>query len=71
LFSYLLILANSGYALSPRFHVPALPFFLIFAGYGITQTKLNYSTYYVLYLICISAVVIAWNWFKLAGRGMV
>ena len=71
LFSYLLILANSGYALSPRFHVPALPFFLIFAGYGITQTKLNYSTYYVLYLISISTVVVAWNWFKLAGRGLV
>lgn len=70
LFSYLLILANSGYALSPRFHVPALPFFLIFAGYGITQTTRNISTYYVLYLVGISVVVVAWNWFKLAGRGL-
>lgn len=69
--SYLLILANSGYALSPRFHVPALPFLLLFAGYGITQTNRNYSSYYVLYLIVISTVVIAWNWFKLAGRVMV
>lgn len=71
LISYLLILANSGYALSPRFHVPALPFLLLFAGYGITQTNRNYSSYYVLYLIGISSVVIAWNWFKLAGRGLV
>lgn len=70
LFSYLLILANSGYALSPRFHVPALPFFLIFAGYGITQTKRNFSSYYVLYVIGISIVVVAWNWFKLEGRGL-
>jgi hypothetical protein len=69
--SYLLILANSGFALSPRFHVPALPFFLIFAGYGITQTNRNFSSYYVLYVIGISVLVIAWNWFKLAGRGMV
>jgi hypothetical protein len=69
--TYLLILANSGFALSPRFHVPALPFFLIFAGYGITKTTRNYSSYYVLYLIGISAVVIIWNWFKLAGRGLV
>jgi hypothetical protein len=68
--TYLLILANSGFALSPRFHVPALPFLLIFAGYGITQTNRNYSSYYVLYLIGISIVVIGWNWFKLAGRGM-
>jgi hypothetical protein len=71
LVSYLLILANSGFALSPRFHVPALPFFLIFAGYGITQTTKNYSSYYVLYLISISVVVVSWNWFKLAGRGLV
>lgn len=68
--SYLLILANSGFALSPRFHVPVLPFFLIFAGYGITQTTRNISTYYFLYLIGISAIVVAWNWFKLAGRGL-
>lgn len=70
LLSYLLILANSGYALSPRFHMPAIPFFLIFAGYGITQTTRNISSYYILYLIGISIVVIAWNWFKLAGRGL-
>lgn len=69
--SYLLILANSGFALSPRFHVPALPFFLIFAGYGITQITRQSSSYYVLYLIGISIVVVAWNWFKLAGRGLV
>jgi len=68
--TYLLILANSGFALSPRFHVPALPFFLMFAGYGITQTTRNISSYYVLYLIAISTLVIAWNWFKLAGRGL-
>lgn len=68
---YLLILANSGFALSPRFHLPVLPFFLIFAGYGITQTTRNISSYYVLYLIGISIIVVAWNWFKLSGRGLV
>jgi hypothetical protein len=71
LFSYLLILANSGFALSPRFHVPALPFLLLFAGYGITQMNRNFASYYFLYIIGISIVVIAWNWFKLAGRGIV
>jgi len=71
LFSYLLILANSGYALSPRFHMPALPFLLLFAGYGITQTNRNFSSYYVLYIIGIAIVIVGWNWFKLAGRGLV
>lgn len=70
LVSYLLILANSGFAISPRFHVPALPFLLLFAGYGITQTNRAYSSYYILYIIGISIFVIAWNWFKLAGRGL-
>lgn len=69
--TYLLILANSGFALSPRFHVPALPFLLILAGFGITQTNRNYSSYYMLYLIGISTLIVAWNWFKLAGRGLV
>ena len=69
--SYLLILANSGFALSPRFHLPIIPFLLIFAGYGITKTNRNLSSYYVIYLIVISTIVIAWNWFKLAGRGLV
>jgi len=70
LFSYLLILANSGFALSPRFHVPALPFLILFAGYGITQMNRNNSSYYFLYVIGISILIIAWNWFKLAGRGL-
>ena len=69
--TYLLILANSGFALSPRFHVPALPFFLLFAGYGITQVTRQSSSYYVLYLIAISTLVVAWNYFKIAGRGLV
>lgn len=68
--SYLLILANSGFALSPRFHVPALPFLILFAGFGITQTTRSISSYYMVYLIVISILIIAWNWFKLAGRGL-
>jgi len=71
LVTYLLILANSGFALSPRFHVPALPFFMIFAGFGISKTNRTFSSYYFLYIIGISLVVIAWNWFKLAGRGLI
>lgn len=69
--TYLLILANSGYALSPRFHVPALPFLILFAGFGVTQTTRNNASYYVLYVIFISMLVVAWNYFKLAGRGMI
>lgn len=71
LLTYLLVLANSGFALSSRFHVPALPFLILFASYGITQTNRNYTSYYILYLILISVIIIGWNWFKLAGRGLI
>lgn len=72
LFSYLLVLANSGFALSERFHLPAVPFLLMLAGYGVTQTtKRNAGYYFVPYLIVISVIILGWNWFKLKGRGMI
>jgi len=71
LFSYLFILSASGFALSERFHVPALPLILLFAGYGISKTNRQTISYYIPYLIFIALVIIAWNWFKLAGRGIV
>lgn len=68
LFSYLFVLASSGFALSERFHLPIIPLLLVFAGYGITQLNVKNKKYYIPYLIFISIVIIGWNWFKLAGR---
>jgi hypothetical protein len=70
-FAYLAILARSSYALSERFHMPVVPFLIILSAYGITQINLKNKKYYVPYLIFIAIVIIGWNWFKLAGRGMV
>jgi hypothetical protein len=69
--SYLFVLASSGFALSERFHVPAVPFLLILAGYGITQLNKRYTALYIPYLIVIAVIIIGWNWFKLAGRGLI
>jgi len=68
---YLAVLSSSGYALAGRFHLPVIPFLLVLAGYGITQMNNKNIKYYVPYLIVISLVIIGWNWFKLAGRGMI
>jgi len=70
LFGYLFILALSAFAISERFHLPAVPFLLILAGYGTNQLNKKSLKYYNLYLILISLVIIGWNWFKLAGRGL-
>ncbi len=69
--SYLFILASSGFALSERFHVPAVPFLLILAGYGVTQMNRRYTSLYIPYLVFIAVIILGWNWFKLAGRGIV
>ena len=69
LLSYLVILAMSGFALSERFHMPAVPFLLILAGYGITQMDNRNVKLYIPYLVLIGLVIFGWNWFKLAGRG--
>lgn len=71
LLSYLVVLAFSGFALSERFHLPLVPFLLIFAGYGVTVTTKVNRKMYVPYLALISILIIGWNWFKLAGRGMI
>lgn len=69
-FSYVLVIAFSGFAVSERFHFPALPVFVILAGFGMTQLTEKYKKYYVPYLVFMGLVIIAWNVFKLSGRGM-
>lgn len=69
--AYLAILARSPYALSERFHMPVAPFLLILSAYGISQITLKNKKYYIPYLIIIAVLIIGWNWFKLAGRGMI
>jgi 4-amino-4-deoxy-L-arabinose transferase-like glycosyltransferase len=68
---YLVVLANSGFALSERFHLPILPFLLSMTAYGITNINRSTTKFYIPYLLLISVIIIGWNWFKLAGRGLV
>lgn len=67
---YLIILAFSAFAQSERFHQPILPLYMMFAAYGITQVTNSTKKYFTWYLVLLFAIIIAWNWFKLAGRGM-
>ena len=71
--AYLLVLVFSGYAQSGRFHMPIWPMLMIFAAYGVLQAKTDKKMRrwftYVLYMEVF--VCLAWNWFKLAGRGMI
>lgn len=66
--SYLLILANSGFAISERFHLPAVPVLLILAATGIVTNAKRLQKYYPYYLSLICVLVLAWNYIKLTGR---
>ncbi len=67
---YLIIIALSAFAQSERFHQPALPFLLIIAAFGLSKVTNSEKKYFKWYLIFLFVALIAWNWFKLAGRGL-
>lgn len=70
---YLVVLVFSGYAQSGRFHMPIWPMIMLFAAYGIQLLKDNkrIKAGYNMVLVLEVAVCLAWNWFKLKGRGMI
>lgn len=70
---YLVVLVFSSFAQSERFHLPVLPLTLMFAGYGISKMKEVWwiKKYYPYWCALMFVAAIAWNWFKLAGRGMI
>ena len=67
---YSVALAMSSFALSERFHLITLPFWLAFAAYGLVNKCYKTKIYYNLYFIILLVLVIGWNLFKLAGRGL-
>lgn len=69
---YLVVLTMSAFAQAERFHQPAMPFELMFAAYGlsIVATKKKYKRWFTYWCALMFVAAIAWNWFKLAGRGL-
>lgn len=67
---YLIVLVFSNFAQSERFHIPILPFSLMFAAYGISQMTNKRKRWFVYWLVFIFVANVGWTWFKLRGRGM-
>ena len=70
---YLLVLVMSPFAQSGRFHMPIWPMLMLFAAYGVQIAKTNprIRKWYPLALGIEVVACLAWNWFKLKGRGMI
>ena len=69
---YLVVLTMSTFAQSERFHQPVMPFEFMFAAYGlsIAVTNKKYKRWFTYWCAFMFVACIAWNWFKLAGRGL-
>lgn len=69
---YLVVVALSAFAHSERFHQPAMPFEMMFAAYGlsIAVTKPKYKRWFTYWCVLMFIGTIAWNWFKIGGRGL-
>lgn len=70
---YLAALVFSNFAHSGRFHMPAIPMLMMFAAYGISlaNQNSNYKRWFLYVCFIEVAACVVWNWFKLAGRGMI
>ena len=71
LIAYLVILVFSAFAHADRFHLPALAIEMLFVAYGVSLCRIpQLQKWYTYWVALMFFAVIAWNWFKLAGRGM-
>ena len=70
---YLVVLSVSAFAQSERFHQPVMPLEFMFVAYGlsIAVTKPKYKRWFMYWCALMFIGAVAWNWFKLAGRGLV
>lgn len=70
---YVIVLVFSAFAQSERFHQPAMPFEMMFVAYGINivMNDRRYKRWFIYWCVLMFVAAIAWNWFKLAGRGLI
>lgn len=67
---YLLSLVVSEFAQSGRFHMPIMPFEMMFAAYGLQLMNRRNIRWFDWALWAEFAICVGWSWFKLAGRGL-
>lgn len=70
---YLVVLALSTFAHSERFHQPVMPLEFMFVAYGLSVavTKKRFKRWFNYWTVLMFIAALAWNWFKLKGRGMI
>jgi 4-amino-4-deoxy-L-arabinose transferase-like glycosyltransferase len=69
--SYLAIVMFTFTSNSERYHQPAVPLILVMAAYAMTRLRRKDLTLFYIYCGLLFVALFAWNWIKLAARGMV
>lgn len=67
---YLIVISVSAFGQSERFHLPALPFELIMAAFGISLITNSEKKYFTWWMVVIFLAIVGWSYIKLAGRGL-
>lgn len=69
--SYLAIVVFTFTSNSERYHQPAVPLILVMAAYAMTHLRRKDLALFYIYCGLLFVALFAWNWIKLAARGMV
>ena len=67
---YLVVLVFSAFAQSLRFHIPVMPFEMMFAAYAIMNLRKKHRNWYLIWCLLCIVMCFGWNWMKLRGRGL-
>ena len=70
LLGYLVVLVFSSFAHSLRFHIPVMPFEMMFAAYAIMNLRKKHKRWYLIWCMLCIVMCFGWNWMKLRGRGL-
>lgn len=67
---YLVVLVFSNFAHSERFHFPALPLEMMFAAYGVSRMTNRHKHWFMVWIVIVAIMNVAWALIKLRGRGL-
>lgn len=70
-FAYILIMAFSFAVMSERYQLPALPGIVILAAFAMRRFRRKDFPFYYIYCALLLIAIVAWNYLKIAGRGLI
>lgn len=68
--AYLGVITTAANSFQARFHMPIIPFIIIFIGVGVVEIRDRVNKYWSVYLLGIFAAQLMWVYFKLNIRGI-